>query len=896
MLQWIKRLFNTEKYNSATVRMMAQQGRDGSHVQPFNYRKAVQLYRSWVYAAAHINATAVAASPLRLYIRSKSQTKSMWRTRSVKRTQRAYMYGDLAGDISPSRNVMTKIMDLGDDFEEVTEMHPIIELLQKANHVYNGFDLTVLRTLYQELTGNAYLHPIFDERLGVPTELWPMPSQHVEVIPSQDNFIDGYLYGQSGVESLVFQRDEVIHFKRPNPDNLFYGLGKVEAAYGTIQANEAMHEMDLATFHNHARPDYAVVVKGPVRRDDLDQFEQHVGERLRGTRKAGQFLTVSGDVSFQPLNFPPKDIGGREDIVEEIAAVFGVPVSMLKANDPNLASAKAGFGQWRESTILPMLRMDEDVLNQVLLPMFGIEDDAVLCYDNPVPADKEFELRKRQAAVAGGWLTVNEARLEQGLEQSSDPMADSLLMNGLPLGQAGLLGGLAGVGGQSPLDPPAARPEVERDAPKQLPDAQTPEVAASIALNGAQVTSLVEVLQNVSTGAIAKQTAIEVIVAMGIGRQEAERMLENQDTQVDSGDIEEAQDVLKSLPEPNEVEGELFRTPEEAAVRAEELGGEGFHVHETTQGPMYMPFFDMDDYTEATGIAHDTKAVGDIDMRPTEEMADLARRGLELRREHNRGGTQVGVQRASDISNRENLSAETIKRMVSFFARHRVDLDAPAANPDHEDYPSAGVIAWMLWGGDPSDPDGAGVSWANRKADQLDDEKNMADVAIKVLSAVRQGDISGLTAISLAKQYGISNNEFLRSILVESKANEKAPAAPSERITGSEANKPGTAGGSRGGITISKEQEKVLENKRDEHNEKHGDKKGKKVDLGMLKAVYRRGAGAFSQSHREGMTRARWAIARVNAFLHLVRTGKPKNSNYVQDNDLLPKGHPKRSD
>ena len=33
---------------------------------------------------------------------------------------------------------------------------------------------------------------------------------------------------------------------------------------------------------------------------------------------------------------------------EEIAAIFGVPVSMLKANDPNLASATAGYAMWRE--------------------------------------------------------------------------------------------------------------------------------------------------------------------------------------------------------------------------------------------------------------------------------------------------------------------------------------------------------------------------------------------------------------------------------------------------------------------------------------------------------------------------------------------------------------------
>jgi hypothetical protein len=63
----------------------------------------------------------------------------------------------------------------------------------------------------------------------------------------------------------------------------------------------------------------------------------------------------------------------------------------------------------------------------------------------------------------------------------------------------------------------------------------------------------------------------------------------------------------------------------------------------------------------------------------------------------------------------------------------------------------------------------------------------------------------------------------------------------------------------------------------------------------MLKAVYRRGAGAFSSSHRPGMTRDGWAFARVNAFLRLLKSGRPANPNYKQDNDLLPAKHPRSS-
>jgi hypothetical protein len=105
------------------------------------------------------------------------------------------------------------------------------------------------------------------------------------------------------------------------------------------------------------------------------------------------------------------------------------------------------------------------------------------------------------------------------------------------------------------------------------------------------------------------------------------------------------------------------------------------------------------------------------------------------------------------------------------------------------------------------------------------------------------------------------------------------PAKPSERISGSERNPEGSASGSRGGIEISEATEETLRNKVDEHNEKHGDTDSKKVDLGMLKAVYRRGAGAFSTSHRTGVGREQWSIARVNAFLYLVRNGKPEDAD-----------------
>ena len=108
----------------------------------------------------------------------------------------------------------------------------------------------------------------------------------------------------------------------------------------------------------------------------------------------------------------------------------------------------------------------------------------------------------------------------------------------------------------------------------------------------------------------------------------------------------------------------------------------------------------------------------DINTKPTDGMVSEAEKGLEWRKEYGRGGTEVGVARARDIKNRKELSFDTVKRMYSFFSRHEVDKKADGFSPGEKGYPSAGRIAWALWGGD------AGFSWSRKIAGMLDDDRD----------------------------------------------------------------------------------------------------------------------------------------------------------------------------
>ena len=120
-----------------------------------------------------------------------------------------------------------------------------------------------------------------------------------------------------------------------------------------------------------------------------------------------------------------------------------------------------------------------------------------------------------------------------------------------------------------------------------------------------------------------------------------------------------------------------------------------------------------------------------IDLKPTEEMASNAERGLALREKHGRGGTAIGVARARDIKNRKNLSPETVRRMHSFFARHAVDKQGKGWEAGSEGYPSAGLVAHLLWGGD------SGKAWAGRKVEEME-RKEGKTVNSKVSHEVAQ--------------------------------------------------------------------------------------------------------------------------------------------------------------
>ena len=206
------------------------------------------------------------------------------------------------------------------------------------------------------------------------------------------------------------------------------------------------------------------------------------------------------------------------------------------------------------------------------------------------------------------------------------------------------------------------------------------------------------------------------------------------------------------------------------------------------------------------------------------------------------------VREARDLA-RGQVSEDKVVRANAWAQRHAVDLQAPKnSDASNDEFPGAGAVAHYLWGINPLNP-------------------------------------------QPARNWFESKSEAIKS--------ERAPAPPKDQITGSDKNPKGSAEAPAGSGTIELTQaiEDGLKNKVTEHNDKldGADPSWKRATVGMLRTVFRRGAGAYSTSHRPGVSRNQWAYARVNAYLYLLRNGRPENPKYITDNDLLPKDHPRSS-
>lgn len=305
------------------------------------------------------------------------------------------------------------------EWEEIFD-HPLLDLLNAPNASMPRSELMQITSMHDDLAGNAYwlLDGVTTET-DEPTAIYPVNPRYVTpIIGVLPDFVKGYRY-DNGKQQRVLQPFEVIHFRRPNPNNPYVGLSPTEASADSIDADNWAREWNRKFFQNSARPGF-ILETDQVDERTVRMIRESFDDKYSGTGKAHKTAVLPMGVKIAHAGFAQKDM----DFVElrrfsrdEILAQYGVPAVVLGlglGETINRASAETLEYVYAKRTIRPKLRRFETFINEFLVSRFG--EGLYFEFDDPVPQNIELDLRMAESSLARSpWASINEVRRASGL-------------------------------------------------------------------------------------------------------------------------------------------------------------------------------------------------------------------------------------------------------------------------------------------------------------------------------------------------------------------------------------------------------------------------------------------------------------------------------------------------
>ena len=411
-------------------------------IPEYNRTSAVNMYRTnpILSGCINLNAKTIATIPLRLFAWSKGQEMSELRKKTARgviirplsKESRRFLEGE--EEIKPSQYIRKKYVDFNGEFVEIENDaseggHRLLNLLSSGCKEYDednssGLEQTVARLVELQLLGEYYLQLIYDE-MNLPKEMWVVPGQYMTIEPYKtgENLEKRYHWGPTS-DKTILTPDEIIHAKQYNPSDLYYGLSPVEACWGALNWLQSWMNYGVAMMDNMGVPTIIAQIDKATE-VTLNRFEKKYNKHCAGVQNAGRMLAINDQVV---LSSPPNNSGdliGKIspiylDRITEVCFTLGVPISKVKSNDSNLASAFITDRAWYRDNLAHICRFDETILNEELLPKFEL-DDCFLAYTGVIPKDDEAIEKRLIALNAAGIVNKEYVRMKLAIDEEFAP-------------------------------------------------------------------------------------------------------------------------------------------------------------------------------------------------------------------------------------------------------------------------------------------------------------------------------------------------------------------------------------------------------------------------------------------------------------------------------------------
>jgi HK97 family phage portal protein len=380
----------------------------------------VEAYKAICYSCANFNANGVARVPLRLYAASEAgmarpKGRDWGGCHPLRKTSEGRRREKWLRASRFSPNLVRK----AEEIDEVVE-HPLLEAMHEVNPDFDHNALIRYTALCLDVVGAAYWWP---EAQGQRvSSIWPLQAQYVKPV---------FLAGESAVHEYVYfahhyQPAELVRIRHVSlRDPHGFGYGPTQAAFAYVGLSDQFVSVQENLMGQGFRPSAVIRPKEanmPMGKDERRRLQTEMDAQWTGPR-AGRVFIADAALDVDTLSWPPSDLAALEisdNALQRIANCFGVPISLLKTEDVNLANAEAGHRQHAELAIEPRCVLIASAITTWLHGVENVErlgwDRLFFAFDNPVAEDAEREAKIFDMKLKNGSLTINEVRLEEGYD------------------------------------------------------------------------------------------------------------------------------------------------------------------------------------------------------------------------------------------------------------------------------------------------------------------------------------------------------------------------------------------------------------------------------------------------------------------------------------------------
>ena len=323
--------------------------------------------------------------------------------------------------------------------EEIFD-HEILDLLEGVNPYQTGYDLKYLTAAHLELTGNTYwLLDGVKSETDKPKAIFLLSPKYTSPIPAKlPDFIKGYKYSING-ETQTFKPYEILHFKYPDPNDPYQGIGTVQAIMDWVQTDNFANDVNLNYFRNGARLGGVLSSENAITDAQMKVLRASFENLYKGAGNAYRVAVLPKGVKYDEASSTPKDMdfANMQSVMrDKILSGFRVPKTILGSSESetNRATAETANYVFAARTIKPKMELIVQQLNEFLVPRFG--DNLYLDFTDPVPEDRAQRIEEMKAATGQqAVISVNEAREEyfglDGVDKGDSVMTD---FSKVPLG------------------------------------------------------------------------------------------------------------------------------------------------------------------------------------------------------------------------------------------------------------------------------------------------------------------------------------------------------------------------------------------------------------------------------------------------------------------------------